>query len=58
MAPWPPREHAYGPTVYTYYAKQKHPECKKSARPIGSSIVNRYVRPKTLISAEAKKATI
>ena len=28
------------------YAKQKHPECKKSARPIISIIVNRYVQPK------------
>ena len=25
------------------YAKQKHPGCKKSARPIRSSIANRYV---------------
>ena len=39
------------------YAKQKHPGCKKSARPIRSSIANRYVRPKTLISVEAKKFT-
>ena len=31
---------------------------KKSTRPIRSSIVNRYVRPKTLISAEAKKLLI
>ena len=38
-----------------YYAKQKHLGCKKSARPIRSSITNRYVRPKTLISVEAKK---
>ena len=30
----------------------------KSARPIRSNIVNRYVRPKTLISAEAKKLVI
>ena len=36
-------------------AKQKHPGCKKSARSIRSSIANRYVRPKTLISVEAKK---
>ena len=40
------------------YAKQKHPGCKKSARPIRSSIVNRYVRPKTLISVEVKKLLI
>ena len=40
------------------YAKQKHPWCKKSARPIRSSIANRYVRPKTLISVEAKKLLI
>ena len=39
-------------------AKQKHPGCKKSARPIRSSIANRYVRPKTLISVEAKKLLI
>ena len=38
--------------------KQKHPGCKKSARPIRSSIANRYVRPKTLISVEAKKLLI
>ena len=25
------------------YAKQKHPGCKESARPIRRSIVNRYV---------------
>ena len=47
---------AYVP-VYIY-AKQKHPGCKKSVRPIRSSIVNRYVRPKTLISVEAKKLLI
>ena len=41
-----------------YNAKQKHPGCKKSARPIRSSIANRYVRPKTLISVEAKKLLI
>ena len=40
------------------HAKQKHPGCKKSARPIRSSIANRYVRPKTLISFEAKKLLI
>ena len=40
--------------VRTYIAKQKHPGCKKSVRPIRSSIANRYVRPKTLISVEAK----
>ena len=39
-------------------AKQKHPGCKKSTRPIRSSIANRYVRPKTLISVEAKKLLI
>ena len=39
-------------------AKQKHPGCKKSVRPIISSIANRYVRPKTLISVEAKKLLI
>ena len=37
----------------TNNAKQKYPGCKKSARPIRSSIANRYVRPKTLISVEA-----
>ena len=41
-----------------YNAKQKHPGCKKSVRPIRSSIANRYVRPKTLISVEAKKLLI
>ena len=40
------------------YAKQKHLGCKKSARPIRSSIVNRYVRSKTLMAAEAKKLLI
>ena len=40
------------------YAKQKHLGCKKSVRPIRSSIANRYVRPKTLISFEAKKLLI
>ena len=40
------------------YAKQKHLGCKKSARPIRSSIANRYVQPKTLISVEAKKLLI
>ena len=44
--------------VVKYNAKQKHPGCKKSARPIRSSIANRYVRPKTLISVEAKKLLI
>ena len=38
--------------------KQKHPGCKKCARPIRSSIANRYVRPKILISVEAKKLLI
>ena len=38
--------------------KQKHPGYKKSARPIRSSIANRYVRSKTLISVEAKKLLI
>ena len=45
-------------TKHTYvyiYAKQKHLGCKKSARPIRSSIANRYVQPKTLISFEVKK---
>ena len=41
-----------------HYAKQKHPGCKKNTRPIRSSIANRYVRPKTLISVEAKKLLI
>ena len=45
-------------TPVSIYAKQKHPGCKKSARPIRSSIANRYVRPKTLISVEAKKLLI
>ena len=36
--------------------KQKHPGCKKSARPIRSSPT--YLRPKALISAEAKKSSI
>ena len=42
-----------------YYAKQKHPGCKKvrgqseAALQIGS-----YVRPKSLISVEAKKLLI
>ena len=40
------------------YAKQKHPGYKKGARPIRSNIANRYVRPKTLISVEAKKLLI
>ena len=40
------------------YTKQKHPGYKKSARPIRSSIANRYVRPKTLLSVEAKKLLI
>ena len=42
-------------SVYTY-AKQKHPGCKKSARPIRSSPT--YVRPKALTSAKAKKSFI
>ena len=42
----------------TFHAKQKHPGCKKSVRPIRSSSVNRYVRLKTLLSAEAKKLLI
>ena len=45
-------------TMYITNAKQKHPGCKKSARPIRSSIANRYVRPKPLISVEAKKLLI
>ena len=44
--------------ICSIHAKQKHPGCKKSARPIRSSIANRYVRPKTLISVEAKKLLI
>ena len=44
--------------LVSFNAKQKHPGCKKSARPIRSSIANRYVRPKTLISVEAKKLLI
>ena len=40
------------------YAKQKHSGCKKSARPIRSSIANRYVLPKSLISVEAKQLLI
>ena len=39
-------------------AKQKHPGCKKSVRPIRSSIANKYVQPKTLISVETKKLLI
>ena len=38
------------------YAKQKQPGCKKSARPIRSSIANGHKRPKTLISGKAKKS--
>ena len=37
------------------YAKQKPLGCKKCARLIRSSIANRQVRPKALITAEAKK---
>ena len=37
-------------------AKQKQPDCKKSARPIRSH--NGYKRPKTLISSKAKKLNI
>ena len=44
--------------LVNWYAKQKQLGCKKSARPIRSSIANRYVRPKTLISVEAKKLLI
>ena len=45
------------PNADTYiYAKQKHPGCKKGARPIRSTPT--YVRPKSLISAEAKKSSI
>ena len=43
------KNHCYG------YAKQKHLGCKISVRPIRSSITNRQVRSKTVISAEAKK---
>ena len=38
-----------------YNAKQKHTLGIKSVRPIRSSIANRQVQPKALISAEAKK---
>ena len=44
--------------IIVIVTKQKHPGCKKSARPIRSSIANRYVRPKTLIAVEAKKLLI
>ena len=40
----------------SYNAKQKHPGCKKGARPIRSSPP--YVRPKSLLSAEDKKSPI
>ena len=40
----------------SYNAKQKHPGCKKGARPIRSSPT--YVRPKSLLSAEDKKSPI
>ena len=49
--------HSYEDALVYHHAKQKHPGCKKSARPIRSSIANRYVQPKTLISVEAKKFT-
>ena len=39
-----------------FYAKQKQPGCKKSARPIRSH--NGYKRPKSLISSKAKKLNI
>ena len=42
----------------TIYAKQKHLGCKKSARPIRSSIVNSCMRPKSLISVKAKKFSL
>ena len=45
-------------SLVNYNAKQKHPGCKKSSRPIRSSTANRYVQPKTLISVEAKKLLI
>ena len=45
-------------SVCIYDAKQKHPVCKKSVKPIRSSIANRYVRSKTFISVEAKKLLI
>ena len=47
-----------GISTCTFNGKQKHLGRKKSARPIRSSIANRYVRPKTLISVEAKKLFI
>ena len=45
-------------SMYNYiHAKQKHPGCKKSARPRRSSIVNGqlHMQQKALISTEAKK---
>ena len=42
--------------TFTKSSKQKHPGCKKGAKPIRSSPI--YVRPKYLISAEAKKSLI
>ena len=39
-------------------AKQKQLGCKKSARPIRSSIVNSCMRPKSLISVKAKKFSL
>ena len=48
----------YACVLLVIYTKQKYLGYKKSARPIRSSIANRYVRPKTLISFEAKKLLI
>ena len=50
--------------IYLYFQKSSDmlnkntPGVNKGARPIKSSIANRYVRPKTLISVEAKKLLI
>ena len=46
-------------TVRIINAKQKHPGCKKvQGQSEAALIANRYVRPKTLISVEAKKLFI
>ena len=48
-----------GVDVTTYnYMLNKNTLGVKKARPIRSSIANRYVRPKPLISVEAKKLLI
>ena len=44
--------------ITSVYTSKNVAGCKKSARPIRSSIANRHVRPKTLISVEAKKLLI